>query len=86
MVVKRMGKWWGYLVVEPDPAEARVNPPPSVWLVQGSPMAAETTRITRANDPAPSAGFVPVLKLLMICLCLLAMMIVPPLLLRSLDA
>jgi hypothetical protein len=34
MVVKRMGKWWGYLVVEPDPAETRAKPPPSVWLVR----------------------------------------------------
>jgi hypothetical protein len=29
-----MGKWWGYLVVEPDPAETRVTPPPSVWLIR----------------------------------------------------
>ncbi len=34
MILKRMSKWWGYLVVEPDPGDNRVKPPPSSWPVR----------------------------------------------------
>jgi len=33
LLVKRMGEWWGYLSVAPDPADRRPKPPRSGWLV-----------------------------------------------------
>jgi DNA-binding MarR family transcriptional regulator len=33
-VVKRMSKWWGYLIVEPGPAATPARPPQSAWLVR----------------------------------------------------
>jgi DNA-binding MarR family transcriptional regulator len=33
-VLRRMGKWWGYLVVQPDPADTRAKPPQAAWLVR----------------------------------------------------
>jgi len=34
MIVRRMSTWWGYLTVAPDPADARVKPPLSDWVVR----------------------------------------------------
>jgi len=33
----RMEKWWGYVVVEPDPADTRPKPPRRDWLVRPTP-------------------------------------------------
>jgi DNA-binding MarR family transcriptional regulator len=33
-VLKRMSKWWSYLIVEPDPTDTREKPPQSAWLVR----------------------------------------------------
>jgi DNA-binding MarR family transcriptional regulator len=30
----RLGRWWGYVVVAPDPADVRANPPYSDWVVR----------------------------------------------------
>ena len=45
MVVKRMGKWWGYLVVEHDPVETRVKPAPSVWLIRPTSAGRQAQRV-----------------------------------------
>lgn len=34
MLLTRMSEWWGYLVVEPDPADTRAKPPRSDWVVR----------------------------------------------------
>jgi DNA-binding MarR family transcriptional regulator len=34
MVIQRMSKWWGYLTVNPDPADTRANPPGAAWVVR----------------------------------------------------
>jgi DNA-binding MarR family transcriptional regulator len=33
-LVKRVGQWWGYLDVRPDPADRRAKPPVSDWMVR----------------------------------------------------
>lgn len=33
-MLKRMGEWWGYLGVEPDPSGSRPKPPRSAWLAR----------------------------------------------------
>jgi DNA-binding MarR family transcriptional regulator len=33
-LVKRVGQWWGYLELGPDPADGRASPPASEWLVR----------------------------------------------------
>lgn len=33
-MVKRLGQWWGYLTVRPDPADRRAKPPASEWVVR----------------------------------------------------
>ena len=47
MVLTRMSGWWGYVVVEPDPADRRPKPPRPDWLVrptQGGRRAQEVWR------------------------------------------
>jgi DNA-binding MarR family transcriptional regulator len=45
MVVKRMGQWWGYLAVAPDPADARAKPPGSAWLVRPTPAGRQAQEV-----------------------------------------
>jgi DNA-binding MarR family transcriptional regulator len=45
MVLKRMSKWWGYLVVEPDPADVGTKPPHAHWLVRPTDYGRQAQRI-----------------------------------------
>jgi DNA-binding MarR family transcriptional regulator len=45
VLVKRVGQWWGYLELGPDPADRRAKPPPSEWLVRPTPAGREAQRI-----------------------------------------
>jgi DNA-binding MarR family transcriptional regulator len=45
MLLKRMSKWWGYLTIKPDPADSRVKPPPSAWLVRPTPAGRQAQHI-----------------------------------------
>jgi DNA-binding MarR family transcriptional regulator len=36
MLLKRVGQWWGYLDVGPDPQDGRAKPPAAEWLVRPS--------------------------------------------------
>ena len=44
VLVKRVGRWWGYLELEPDP-DGRVSPPASEWLVRPTKAGREAQRI-----------------------------------------
>jgi DNA-binding MarR family transcriptional regulator len=44
-VVKRMGQWWGYLVVEPNPTDTRARPPQSAWLVRPTAAGLQAKRV-----------------------------------------
>ncbi len=44
-VVKRMGKWWGYLVVGPDQDDDRANPPHSTWIVRPTSAGRRAQRV-----------------------------------------
>ncbi len=43
--VKRVGQWWGYLKLGPDPADRRAKPPPSEWLVRPTEAGLEAQSI-----------------------------------------
>jgi DNA-binding MarR family transcriptional regulator len=45
MVVKRMSKWWGYLLVGPDPADTRTKPPHAAWLVRPTDYGRQAQRV-----------------------------------------
>ena len=44
-LVKRVGQWWGYLELGPDPADRRAKPPASEWLVRPTEAGREAQRI-----------------------------------------
>ncbi len=43
----RMSKWWGYLTVEPDPADRRPRPPRRDWIAAPTPAGRQAQRIWR---------------------------------------
>jgi len=45
VLVTRVGRWWGYLEIEPDPTDGRASPPASDWLVRPTPAGLEAQRI-----------------------------------------
>jgi DNA-binding MarR family transcriptional regulator len=45
VLVKRVGRWWGYLELGPDPADGRTNPPASEWLVRPTKAGREAQSI-----------------------------------------
>lgn len=56
----RPGKWWGYVVVGPDPADSRPKPPRSEWLVPPYARRAEGSRgvaaaVRHHRDPLGAA-------------------------------
>jgi DNA-binding MarR family transcriptional regulator len=44
-LVKRVGQWWGYLEIGPDPADGRASPPASGWLVRPTKAGREAQSI-----------------------------------------
>jgi hypothetical protein len=44
-LVKRVGQWWGYLDLGPDPADRRAKPPASEWLVRPAKAGREAQSI-----------------------------------------
>ena len=44
-LVKRVGQWWGYLELGPDPADGRASPPASEWLVRPTKAGREAQSI-----------------------------------------
>ena len=44
-LVKRVGQWWGYLEVGPDPADRRPKPPTSEWVVRPTKAGREAQSI-----------------------------------------
>jgi|HubBroStandDraft_4_1064222.scaffolds.fasta_scaffold05814_3 DNA-binding MarR family transcriptional regulator len=44
----RLGRWWGYVVVAPDRADTRANPPYSDWVVRPTSAGRKAQQIWRA--------------------------------------
>ena len=44
-LIKRVGQWWGYLELGPDPADGRAKPPASEWLVRPTKAGREAQRV-----------------------------------------
>jgi DNA-binding MarR family transcriptional regulator len=45
IVIRPMGRWWGYLTVKPDPAELRAKPPRAAWVVRPTPAGRRAQRV-----------------------------------------
>ena len=44
-LVNRVGQWWGYLDLGPDPADRRARPPAAEWLVRPTEAGRQAQRI-----------------------------------------